>query len=99
MLLGIACIGSTSGAIPEVLGPGGILFEEGQRDGLAAALETLLSLPTRRQELGALGREFALRNYAIDRVAARYLDTFERARCRSKMGRQLVSETVTERKA
>jgi L-malate glycosyltransferase len=99
MLLGIACIGSTSGAIPEVLGPGGMLFEEGERDGLATALETLLSSATRRQELGALGREFAQRNYTSESVAARYLDTFERARRRSMTGRQLLSESVAERKA
>jgi glycosyltransferase involved in cell wall biosynthesis len=99
MLLGLASIGSTSGAIPEVLGPGGILFEEGQRDGLATALEVLLSSATRRQELGALGREFALRNYASESVAARYLDTFERARSRSLVGRHLLSETIAERKA
>ena len=99
MLLGIASIGSTSGAIPEVLGPGGILFEEGQKDGLATALETLLSSATRRQELGALGRQFALQNYSSESVAARYLDTFERARGRSMAGRQLSSETVAEREA
>jgi glycosyltransferase involved in cell wall biosynthesis len=99
MLLGIASIGSTSGAIPEVLGPGGILFEEGRSDALAIALETLLELATRRQELGALGREYALRNYTSESVAERYLDVFDRVRCRSMAGRQLISETVSERKA
>jgi glycosyltransferase involved in cell wall biosynthesis len=99
MLLGIASIGSTSGAIPEVLGPGGILFEEGRSDALAIALETLLGSATRRRELGALGREFALRNYTSESVAERYLDVFDRARCRSMAGRQLISDTVTERKA
>jgi glycosyltransferase involved in cell wall biosynthesis len=99
MLLGIASIGSTSGAIPEVLGPGGLLFEEGQSDSLATALETLLSSASRRQELGALGREFALRNYTSESVAARYRDAFERARCRSMEGKQLLSEAVPERKA
>ena len=80
MLTGIPSIGSTSGAIPEVLGPGGIIFKEKQTDDLARALEELLASPARRQELGALGREFALRNSSKEVVAARYLAAFERAR-------------------
>lgn len=77
MMLGIPSIGSTSGAIPEVLGPGGLLFQERQTDDLGRALEELLASPARRQQLGALGREFALQNYANEIVSARYLATFE----------------------
>jgi glycosyltransferase involved in cell wall biosynthesis len=80
MLTGIPSIGSTSGAIPEVLGPGGLVFAEGQTDDLERALHELLASPVRRQQLGALGREFALRNYAKESVAAHYLAAFERAR-------------------
>jgi glycosyltransferase involved in cell wall biosynthesis len=80
MLTGIPSIGSTSGAIPEVLGPGGLVFAEGQTEDLARALQELLASPERRQQLGALGREFALRNYAKESVAAHYLAAFERAR-------------------
>jgi L-malate glycosyltransferase len=98
MLLGIASIGSTCGAIPDVLGPGGMLFEEGQSRDLTRALEILLTSETRRQELGLLGREFALRNYTSESVAAGYLGAFERARRSSKAGRQLLNETATERK-
>jgi glycosyltransferase involved in cell wall biosynthesis len=88
MLLGIPSIGSTSGAIPEVLGPGGLLFEEGRMEGLKHALEELLNSPARRQQLGALGREFALRNYSMESVGSRYLAAFERARSvRSRFSR------------
>jgi glycosyltransferase involved in cell wall biosynthesis len=80
MLLGIAPIGSTSGAIPEVLGPGGLLFEEGNVEELTGALESLLTSPTRRQQLGACSREYALRHYSSESVAARYLAAFETAR-------------------
>jgi L-malate glycosyltransferase len=80
MMLGIPSIGSTSGAIPDVLGPGGLLFHEGQTDDLVSALEELLGSPARRQQLGALGREFAIRNYANEIVSARYLAAFERAK-------------------
>jgi glycosyltransferase involved in cell wall biosynthesis len=80
MMLRIPSIGSTSGAIPEVLGPGGLLFEEGQSLMLQRALEELLKSPQRREQLGAQGQEFALRNYAMESVGRRYLAAFERAR-------------------
>jgi L-malate glycosyltransferase len=92
MLLGIASIGSTSGAIPEVLGSGGLLFEEGQVDGLTRALGSLLASPASRQELGARGREFALRYYTSESVGARYLAAFERAQRIPPAGKQLVDE-------
>jgi len=79
MLTGLPCVGSTSGAIPEVMGPGGLVFPEGQTDGLASALEELLTSENRRNELGELGRDFAQRNYTKEVVAARYLAAFERA--------------------
>lgn len=99
MLLGIASIGSTSGAIPEVLGSGGVLFEEGRVDDLTRALESLLTSPASRQQLGARGREFALRHYTSESVAARYLAAFERARLGSTEGKQMLGETIEERKA
>lgn len=88
MILGIASIGSSSGAIPEVLGPGGIVFEEGNTEQLARALEELLSSPARREQLGALGREFALKNYTQEVVAARYLAAFERVLSQSALSRE-----------
>ena len=80
MMLGIASIGSTSGAIPEVLGAGGLLFEELSSEGLARALEELLASEERRQKLGALSRGIALRKYTTEGVGAAYLSVFERAR-------------------
>jgi len=80
MMLGLPCIGSSSGAIPEVLGPGGEIFEEKSAEELAGKLEGLLNQPARREHLGILGREFALRNYAMEAVAGRYLAAFARAR-------------------
>jgi L-malate glycosyltransferase len=92
MLLGIPSIGSTSGAIPEVLGSGGLLFEERQVDGLTQALGDLLASPVNRQEVGARGREVALRDYTSESVGARYLDAFQRA-CRiPPQGKHLVDE-------
>ena len=89
MLLGLACIGSTSGAIPDVLGGAGLLFEEGQADGLARALETLLSSPQMRRDFGNRAREFALNHYTVERVAGGYLAAFEKARRTRMTGKQI----------
>jgi L-malate glycosyltransferase len=78
MLLGIPVVGSSSGAIPEVLGPGGIVFEERNTTELTRGLKELLESPERRKELGVRGREFALRNYTLEGVAGRYHNLFER---------------------
>jgi glycosyltransferase involved in cell wall biosynthesis len=80
MTLGIPCIGSSCGAIPEVLGPGGLIAEERNVKELAQNLKILLDSPTLREEFGRSGRAFALEHYAIERVGARYLAAFERAR-------------------
>lgn len=80
MMTGLACIGSSSGAIPEVLGPGGLIFAERDSKSLAEALKCLLASPDRRSELSGKAREFALRNYTSQRLAARYLHVFEEAR-------------------
>jgi glycosyltransferase involved in cell wall biosynthesis len=79
MMLGVACIGSSSGAIPEVLGPAGLIFEERNTEELTRALEEFLGSRARREQDGARGREFALRNYTLEGVAARYKAVFERA--------------------
>jgi L-malate glycosyltransferase len=92
MLLGIPSIGSTSGAIPEVLGSGGLFFEEGQVDGLTRALVSLLASPAERQEVGARGRELALRDYTSESVGARYLAVFQRARRIPPAGKTLADE-------
>ena len=75
MMAGVACIGSSSGAIPEVLGPAGLIFEEGSTQSLAAALTTLIECPARRQALAIAARERALKEFSTGVVAARYLAT------------------------
>ena len=79
MMLGIPSVVSSCGAIPEVVGPGGLIFEEGKEERLREALQMLLSFARCRQELGARAREFALRQYTIAGIAARYLWVFEQA--------------------
>jgi glycosyltransferase involved in cell wall biosynthesis len=94
MMLEIPCIGSSSGAIPEVLGPGGLVFEERNTEKLTSALVELFDSPARRQRLGALGREFALRNYTMEGVGARYLAAFGRAASEPASGKRDVRTAV-----
>jgi glycosyltransferase involved in cell wall biosynthesis len=80
MLTGIPAIGSSSGAIADVLGPGGITFQEGHSEELSKALESLLTSAELRQRYAKAGRALALENYTSEKVAAAYLAIFERAR-------------------
>jgi glycosyltransferase involved in cell wall biosynthesis len=80
MMLGIPCIGSSSGAIPEVLGSGGLIAEQKNVKELVRNLRTLLDSPAQRERFGRSGRAFALEHYTIEQVGARYLAAFERAR-------------------
>ncbi len=80
MMLGIPCVASSSGAIPDVAGPGALIFDEGSEQSLRSALESLLRSAGLRSELGARAREFALRHYTLGSVAAEYLAIFEQAR-------------------
>lgn len=79
MMLGVPSVASSSGAIPEVAGPGALIFEEGNQKGLREALQALLGSASRRSELGARAREFALKHYTLAGVAAQYLAVFEEA--------------------
>ena len=77
MLAGCACIGSTCGAIPEVLDGHGVIFPERDVSALAAALRLLLETPHERQRLGAEARDFAANRYSNEAVARSYLRAFE----------------------
>ncbi len=76
MMAGVACIGSSSGSIPEVLGPGGLIFNEGNVESFVAALERLLSSKSERETYGRKGRQFATQHYTSRKVSAAYLEAF-----------------------
>ncbi|HYA23186.1 MAG TPA: glycosyltransferase family 4 protein [Terriglobales bacterium] len=97
MMLGIPCIGSTSGAIPEVLGPGGLLFQEGQSDDLRRHLAALLDSPALREQLGDQGRRFALQYYTVEGVGKRYLAAFDKALNRSSTLARAAEDVVAYR--
>lgn len=77
MMAGVACIGSSSGAIPEVLGPGGLIFKERDVDDLERALKRMLESEVLRKELGDKARGFAMQRYTNAVVATGYLTAFE----------------------
>ncbi len=78
MLLGIPSIGSTSGAIPEVLASTGLLFEQKSVDGLTHALETLLASEETRHVQADAERRLALNRYTSETIAASYLAVFRK---------------------
>jgi glycosyltransferase involved in cell wall biosynthesis len=73
MMAGAACVGSSSGAIPEVLGNAGVIFEEGNRKQLQDVLSALITSPARRQELAQAGWSRAMAQFSHSVVSARYL--------------------------
>jgi len=75
----VPVIGSSSGAIPEVIGKAGLVFKEGNAVDLQAKIEQLKSSPRVREELAQKGYRRVLDNYTFEKIAAAtsriYLDT------------------------
>ena len=69
MALGLPLIGSDSGAIPEVIGPAGLIVPENDPGALAAAIEQLCRQPDLRQQFAAAGRERFAIEFAIPAYA------------------------------
>lgn len=77
MLAGVPCVGSTSGAIPEVIGPGGVIFSEGNVAALTDQLRRLVDSAAERIQLGKKARAFAQAHYTQEAVASAYLAAFQ----------------------
>ena len=69
MASGVPVIGSTCGAIPEVIGTAGLVFPEGDSAALAQALRKLLTDPELRATLARAGRRRVEEHYTWERVA------------------------------
>jgi glycosyltransferase involved in cell wall biosynthesis len=75
LVMGLPVVGSSSGAIPEVLGPAGLVVPEGDEEALAEALRRLRADADLRARLAAAGparfrSEFAIPVYARKIAAA-----------------------------
>ena len=68
---GVPTLGSDSGAIPEVVGKGGMIFGEGDAKGLAGLMRQLAADPRLRRRLGAEARRNALGRFGEARLASR----------------------------
>jgi glycosyltransferase involved in cell wall biosynthesis len=79
MMLGIASIVSTSGALPEVAGNAALIVAERSVHQLQAGLDALIASSVLRRELGDRARARAMRLYTNGAVAARTYESFERA--------------------
>jgi glycosyltransferase involved in cell wall biosynthesis len=71
-------IGSDSGAIPEVIGEGGLIFPEGDAPALAQCVAELRGQPERRRQMGAAGRRQVEEHYTWERVAQRMHAIYQR---------------------
>jgi L-malate glycosyltransferase len=79
MMAGKVVIGSTCGAIPEVIGSGGLVVPEGDPAAVAVALRRVMSDAGLREELGRKARQEALARYSPSAVASGYLTALANA--------------------
>jgi glycosyltransferase involved in cell wall biosynthesis len=73
----IPVIGSTCGAIPEVIADAGLVFPEGDAPALAAAMRRMLSDAELRSRCSMLGKVRVEENYSWDVVARKTFDLFK----------------------
>jgi glycosyltransferase involved in cell wall biosynthesis len=78
MASGVPVIGSTCGAIPEVIGEAGLVFPERDAGALAAALRRMLSDHELRQNMAKAGRPRVEHNYSYERVAEKTYELYQR---------------------
>jgi N-acetyl-alpha-D-glucosaminyl L-malate synthase BshA len=73
-------VATAVGGIPEVVESGrtGLLVPFGDPAALAAAVESLIHDPARRQALGQAGREVALKSFSAEAVVPRYEELYRR---------------------
>lgn len=70
-------IGSDSGAIPDVIGPAGLTFPEGNPAALAACLATLMDSPQQCTAYGEIGQTRARDFFSWQQVAARMHEIYQ----------------------
>lgn len=77
MACGTVPIGSDSGAIPDVIGDGGLITREGDATALTHALRRLLQDDDLRESLARKGRERALNHFTQEQIARQTVDVYE----------------------
>src|SRR5205823_2093778 len=70
-------LGSNSGAIPDVIASGGLIFNERNPSDLADKIRTLHSDPSRLRTLGSTGRQQVEALYTWQRIAQRMRSIYD----------------------
>ncbi len=80
MACGVPVIGSSSGEIPNVIRKtgGGLIFQEGDTEDLAAKICELLKDERKRKELGQRGRKKVVELYSYEVVAKQFYEIYKR---------------------
>lgn len=73
---GLPVIGSDSGAIPAVVGDGGLIVPEGDVGALAGAIAQLYANPQRARALAEAGRRQVEQHYTWESVARQMADIY-----------------------
>ncbi|MBC7882055.1 MAG: glycosyltransferase family 4 protein [Anaerolineae bacterium] len=81
MASGIPVLGSSSGAIPEVIGDAGVVFPAHDIQALASALSRLLKSPQMRQQLAERGRQRCETFFSPQSVSNRISGAYDRVMC------------------
>jgi glycosyltransferase involved in cell wall biosynthesis len=76
MATGIPVIGSTCGAIPEVIDGAGLVFPERDADALADAISRILANADLREEFARVGRRRVEEHYSWDQVASKTYELY-----------------------
>lgn len=77
MAAGVACVGSKTTSIPEVVGDAGLLVDPNDSDGIGEALAHLIDDRVEANRLGAEGRD-RVRRFNWDHAAARMDEIFKK---------------------
>ena len=77
MASNVAVIGSTCGAIPEVIGDAGLVFAEGDATALAEALRRMLCDTALRERCAIRGRKRVEENFSWEVVARKTFEFFQ----------------------
>jgi glycosyltransferase involved in cell wall biosynthesis len=81
LLEAMACqvpiVGSNSGAIPEVVGPAGLIYPEGDVDRLVKSLQTLYANPDLAEGYGQAGFARVMTEYTQEAIATRLHEVYQ----------------------
>lgn len=73
----VPVIGSSSGAIPEIIGHAGYIFQEDHPGELLDCILRLFNLPNERERLGRLGREQVCQYYSTDVMSEAFFKIYD----------------------